>query len=770
MLAFAIAFAHPALASDGRYSTAQMMLAGIVGTGLVIGIGSLIAFNKSHRSHHEPDLVWVSVVPSVSSLPSSTTYIKKGDELQLTATGTYSDGSTKDITNLATWSSSNTDVASVNSAGLATALTEGRATITASLGAISSNILTLIVLPTAVFIGNTQGLVYSDNMALQGSMQSTLGTIVNSVATDTNGNVYAGTADGNVWKHAAGAADKDPWVKLVGNNVSLSVLTTDSPVKSVATDTSGNIYAGTENGAVWKYTIGELGNSWAQLGSAQAKSVISIVTCGSENIYILTAANDSHIYKLNVNSWELLGNNTNVKSLAIDSSGCVYCGTTTGGVWKYNTSSWQPVGGVNHFGTSTTVSSLTVGSNGVIYCGTTNDSGASGKGRVYKYVASSSAWMRLGATPKTGLDDGNVSSLSTATDINGSVSVCAGTFNKNVWRYTAADEWVQLGSTFSPNTINSLATDSSGGVYIGVSCSVWKFTPTIPGATWQQLGSCSIDGSAIVSVATNSSGDIYIGTYNGNVWKYTTIAGWKQLVGTSPDDSKVNSVAVNSTNSTEVVYVGTNDGNVFKYTDSSWGSKLGSLADGAVNSLAIDVDGAIYAGTAGGQVYLYNETENSWSALGEADGEKEEALLADGAVNSVAIDENGAIYAGTAGGHVYLYNKMTKSWSPLGGSANPLDGSAVLSVATETRVGNVSVCAGTQNGNVWRYTTSGGTWINLSPAPTQLDGGPINSVATDSSGAVYAGTKRGNVFVYSDEQWDNLGYGSGTSINSIAVF
>jgi hypothetical protein len=63
--------------------------------------------------------------------------IAAGSSVQFTATGTYSDGSTTDLTASVTWSSSDTAVATASSTGLATAKTAGTATIAASSGSIS---------------------------------------------------------------------------------------------------------------------------------------------------------------------------------------------------------------------------------------------------------------------------------------------------------------------------------------------------------------------------------------------------------------------------------------------------------------------------------------------------------------------------------------------------------------------------------------------------------------------------------------------------------
>ena len=79
-----------------------------------------------------PTLISIAVTPANPS-------ISVGASQQFTATGTYSDSTTHDITTQVTWSSSNTSVATINSGGLATGLSAGSTIITASLGGISGN-------------------------------------------------------------------------------------------------------------------------------------------------------------------------------------------------------------------------------------------------------------------------------------------------------------------------------------------------------------------------------------------------------------------------------------------------------------------------------------------------------------------------------------------------------------------------------------------------------------------------------------------------------
>ncbi len=75
---------------------------------------------------------------SIAVTPSNPT-ISSGRTQQFTATGTYSNNTTSVITNSVTWTSSNTSVATINSSGLATGVSVGNATITATSGSVSGN-------------------------------------------------------------------------------------------------------------------------------------------------------------------------------------------------------------------------------------------------------------------------------------------------------------------------------------------------------------------------------------------------------------------------------------------------------------------------------------------------------------------------------------------------------------------------------------------------------------------------------------------------------
>ncbi len=72
-----------------------------------------------------------------------------GAQVPFTATGTFTDGTTPDITNQVTWTSSDENIATIASDGIASALAVGSATITATSGTIAvTSILTVLPTPT----------------------------------------------------------------------------------------------------------------------------------------------------------------------------------------------------------------------------------------------------------------------------------------------------------------------------------------------------------------------------------------------------------------------------------------------------------------------------------------------------------------------------------------------------------------------------------------------------------------------------------------------
>jgi uncharacterized protein YjdB len=87
--------------------------------------------------------VAAAVLQSIAVTPANPS-VPKGQTEQFTATGTFSDNSTQNLTNQVTWASAKPAVATINAAGLATAVSSGTSTISATLsGVTGSTVLTV---------------------------------------------------------------------------------------------------------------------------------------------------------------------------------------------------------------------------------------------------------------------------------------------------------------------------------------------------------------------------------------------------------------------------------------------------------------------------------------------------------------------------------------------------------------------------------------------------------------------------------------------------
>ncbi|PKA05654.1 hypothetical protein CH375_04025 [Leptospira ellisii] len=160
--------------------------------------------------------VTAATLTGITIAPTPSLNIAKGLNSNFTATGHYTDGTSRDLTSQATWASSDTSVATASNAsgtnGKVTAVQNGTAQITASWGGIQSSnttvtvtaaVLNSIEISPANFSmakGNTKQFtatgVYSDTTTLDVTTQVTWTSSDTSKATVSNANGMEGIATG----------------------------------------------------------------------------------------------------------------------------------------------------------------------------------------------------------------------------------------------------------------------------------------------------------------------------------------------------------------------------------------------------------------------------------------------------------------------------------------------------------------------------------------------------------------------------------------------
>jgi hypothetical protein len=134
----------------------------------------------------------ITVIPnlSVTSLAVSpvTPSVANGLTSQFTATATYSDASTQDVTAAAAWGSSNLSIATIDDSGLARTHTQGSTTISAGFGAQSDSTSLTVTAPvtTNIYVTPTSTTIpYSSSLPFTAIATWSDGTAVDITATAT---------------------------------------------------------------------------------------------------------------------------------------------------------------------------------------------------------------------------------------------------------------------------------------------------------------------------------------------------------------------------------------------------------------------------------------------------------------------------------------------------------------------------------------------------------------------------------------------------------
>ncbi len=233
-----------------------------------------------------------ATLSSITVTPASPAAMAKGTTQQFNATGTYSDGSTQNLTTVVAWSTSNSSILAINNSGLATAAGVGSATVTAAyqgqtattpaVQVTAAAVASITVTPasTSISTGSTQQYTatatYTDDTTQNVTSSVTWSSSTTTVATITATGLAAGVTAGTT---TIGAA-----LNSVSGSTTLTVTTPSGPNPTlssiVVVPTSSRAAAGT---SVEFYALGVFSN-----GSVQ--NISSTVTWSSSNSAIASVS------------------------------------------------------------------------------------------------------------------------------------------------------------------------------------------------------------------------------------------------------------------------------------------------------------------------------------------------------------------------------------------------------------------------------------------------------------------------------------------------
>ena len=250
-----------------------------------------------------------AALTTLSVAPASVT-LAPGATRQLTATGAYSDGTSRDISAAVTWTSSTPAIATVSNTGLVAGMTVGSATIVASSGSItgqasvsvtsSSVTLTSISLtPTSstLNIGQTVDITATGNFSNGTSTtpydnQVTWSSANNAVATVNAGGVVTAIAAGTTTIRASGAGGVIGTATVTVNATSVT-LTSISLTPSASTlsvggtvdfTATGNFSNGTSTSPYDSSVTWSSANSAVATVATNGSGLVTAVTAGTTTI------------------------------------------------------------------------------------------------------------------------------------------------------------------------------------------------------------------------------------------------------------------------------------------------------------------------------------------------------------------------------------------------------------------------------------------------------------------------------------------------------
>ncbi len=229
-----------------------------------------------------------AVLTSIVVTPAGSALIVGGTQ-QFTATGTYSDASTQNLTASVSWGSTNTAVATISGTGLATAVANGATTIQATSGAITGSttlsvaqLVSISVTPLSVSIstGSTQQFTatgtYSNN-----STQNLTGSVVwsssnTAAATISAGGLTTGVAPGTTTVQAVLGALSGTATLTVSNNLPglVGYWKFDDGTGSTAADSAGSHPAALINNPTW--VVGQMMGAISTNGTNQSVNIPAI--------------------------------------------------------------------------------------------------------------------------------------------------------------------------------------------------------------------------------------------------------------------------------------------------------------------------------------------------------------------------------------------------------------------------------------------------------------------------------------------------------------
>ena len=293
-----------------QWSSSAAAIASIDASGLAHGLGNgtVMITAKSGAIQGTASLsITVAVVnlsaiaisPAASSIPVNTSQ-------QFTATGTYSDGTSRDLTTLVTWASSANGIATIDVNGMAAGVAAGTANISATLGAVSNSttltvnapaIASIAVTPVGLTLGigihqqYTATALYTDGSSQDLSSAVTWSSSATSVATVDNTGLATTVAAGTtIITATVGAFSDTSTLTVVPANLISIQVTPANPSIALGTNVQLTATGSFDDGSTQQLTNVTWSSADGNIASINSSGLATSTGTGSVTISATSGA------------------------------------------------------------------------------------------------------------------------------------------------------------------------------------------------------------------------------------------------------------------------------------------------------------------------------------------------------------------------------------------------------------------------------------------------------------------------------------------------
>jgi len=524
------------------------------------------------------------------------------------------------------------------------------------------------------------------------------GGFVNAFAINATGDIFAGTEGGGVFRSTNNG---NSWMSI---NVGL----TDPDVQSLVINNSGHIFAGTENSGIFRSK--DNGNSWTLVNGGLTDFTVRALAINSAGRIFAGTYDGVFCSDNNGDSWMRCGNNMipEVEALAINSAGHIFAGSYRDGVFRStnNGNSWTRI---NTGLKNTSVNTIAINVSDHVFVGTDG-------GGVFRSTNNGDSWTQV----NNGLTELVVESIA----INKSGAIFAGEFRST----NNGDSWINLGLNYH---VLTLIINQSGHIFAGTEGG-GVFRSMNNGDSWSRVNT-GVVNTAILALAINKNGHIFAGSYGDPVFRSTGNGNMWTLVDNGLSDPEVGALAINSLGH---VFAGALERKIFRSEDNgaSWRqlntptmTSVLALAINARDEIFAGTGDDIFAGTVGSGIFRSTNNGNSWAQVNTG--------LTKTDVRALAINKSGHIFAGTDSGGVFRSTNNGNSWTRVG-----LTNLSVMALAIND---SGHVFAGTLVEGIFRSKDNGISWEPVNRGLAKTD---IRALAINKAGVIFAGASNKYIF------------------------